>query len=150
MSSDRASASWRRWPRIGLLASPVVVIVLAATSVVALPGCGKPGYCSSRSDLEQSIKGVADVNVLQSGGLQQLRTQLQKVESDARKLVDSAKSDFPSQSQALQSSVSKLKSDLEALPSSPTPQQLAAVLPDGQALVKAFRDFKAATDSKCS
>lgn len=120
---------------------------------LALAGCGgssKPGYCSDRTNLEQSVKGVGDVNVLQSGGIKQLQSQLQKVETDASTLVKSAKSDFPSETSAIDSSVAALKKAAQALPSSPTPTEVATLAGDAKSVVTAFQNFKKASDSKCS
>ena len=127
--------------------------VLAVTGVVALGGCGgsdKPGYCSDRSDLESAIKDIGNVKVTQSGGLQDLKTQLQTVETDAKNLVNSAKSDFPEQTNAISASVNKLKTDVGQLPSSPTPQQAVTIATDLKGTVDAVNAFKSATDSKCS
>lgn len=126
------------------------VALLAIAPTVAVSGCGKPQYCSDRSNLEQSVKGIGDVKLLQSGGLKNLQAQLQKVESDARALAGSAKSDFASQTKAIESSVSTLKTDVQQLPSSPTPAQLSRVVSDVKAVGTAFGDFKDATSSKCS
>jgi hypothetical protein len=117
--------------------------------VSACGGSSKPGYCSDRSNLEQAIKDVGNVKVAQSGGLSQLKSQLQKVETSANTLVSSAKSDFPTETGALSSSVSKLKSDVQGLPSSPSPQQLAATAADAKSVVTSFQNLKKATDSKC-
>ena len=130
-----------------------VLAVAPLAIALALGGCGgssKPGYCSDRSTLEQSVKDVGNVNVLQSGGVKQLQTQLQKVETDASTLVSSAKSDFPSETSAIDSSVSSLKTAIEGLPSSPSPSQLATVATDAKAVVTSFQNFKKASDSKCS
>jgi hypothetical protein len=131
----------------------VIAALIAAAAVMAPAGCGgsdKPQYCSDRSNLEQSVKDLGNVKLLASGGVEQLQSQLAKVESDARALSSSAKSDFPSESNAIQSSVSTLKTALQGLPSSPTPQQLTGVVADVKAVGTAIQNFDEATDSKCS
>lgn len=128
----------------------VVVALLAAGAVMALAGCGKPQYCSDRSTLQQSVSGLNDVQVTQSGGVDRLKTQLTKVESDANALAKSAKSDFPSESSSVQSSVKSLKSAVQALPASTSRQLLVTVAASVKATVAAFDNFKTATDSKCS
>jgi len=128
----------------------VVVALLAAGAVMALAGCGKPQYCSDRSTLQQSVSGLNDVQVTQSGGVDRLKTQLTKVESDANALAKSAKSDFPSESSSVQSSVKSLKSAVQALPASTSRQLLVTVAANVKATVAAFDNFKTATDSKCS
>jgi|tagenome__1003787_1003787.scaffolds.fasta_scaffold19990560_2 hypothetical protein len=123
----------------------------AACLALLLAGCGsgKPDYCSNRSDLEASVKGLTDVQALKSGGVDELKSRLSTVQSDATKVVDSAKSDFPSQTSAISSSLANLKSALQALPSNPTPAQLAAVATSGKALVTSVNDFMQASGSKC-
>ena len=116
-------------------------------------GCGgsdKPKYCSDRSSLEQSVKDLGNVNVLQSGGVNQLKSQLGKVESDANAVVSSAKGDFPSETSAIQSSVSSLKSSLAGLPSSPSAQQVVAVGVGAKSVVTSTQTFVDASKSKCS
>ena len=77
----------------------------ATVVVIALAGCGssKPGYCTDRTNLENSVKGLTSLNV--SSGLSGLEAQLKKIQSDATTLVNSAKSDFPTETSALKSSV---------------------------------------------
>jgi hypothetical protein len=130
--------------------APLAALPAAALIAVVLAGCGKPAYCEDRSNLENSIKGITDVKVVQSGGVQQLKSQLGKVESDAKALVSSAKNDFAAESNAIESSVTQLKTAIGALPSSPSPQQVVTVTADAKAVVTAFQKFKDATDSKCS
>jgi hypothetical protein len=128
------------------------VAVLAA--VVALGACGggssKPAYCSARGDLEQSIKDLGNVKVAQQGGAQKLKDQLGTIESNANKVVSSAKGDFPSETSSIQSSVSSLKTTLQKLPSSPSASQVAAVATSAKGLASSVQSFVKATDSKCA
>lgn len=149
MRSHRAGTTPRRPSR---RAAPVAIALVAAAGIL-LTACGgsdKPGYCSDRSALQQSVGDLRNVEVLQSGGVKRLQSQLQKVETDAKGLASSVKSDFPSESDAIQSSVSALKSAVQGLSANPSPQQLATVAADVKGVATAFQGFKAATDSKCS
>jgi hypothetical protein len=133
-------------------ARPVVAAAAAALALL-VAGCGgsdKPAYCSDRSDLEASVKSLGNVSELTSGGLSGLQSKLSKVDSDARKLVDSAKSDFPSETDAISSSVSKLDSSVRGLPSNPSAAQLTAVGVNVKAVATSVSDFTQATSSKCS
>lgn len=126
--------------------------VAAAAVVAALAGCGgsdKPGYCSDRGNLEQSVKDLEKIKVLQSGGVQKLKSQLQKVRSSASATVTSAKDDFPSETSQIDSSISSLKTTVEALPSSPKAPELAAVAANAKAVVTAVQGFAEASASKC-
>jgi hypothetical protein len=132
---------------------PVMLIVLVAGAAVALvaAGCGgsdKPAYCSDVSDLQQSVADLKGIQ-LQSGALSTLQTDLQTVQSNADAVVSSAKADFPSQTSALQSSVSSLSTAIQKLPSSPTPQQVAALVPKINSTVTAAQGLQSATNSAC-
>jgi len=124
---------------------------VALAAVVLLAGCGgsgKPAYCSDRSNLESSIKGLTILNT--SSGMSGLETQLKTIQSDANKLVSSAKSDFPSQTNAIETSVAALQSAVKALPSNPSTTQLAPVATAAASVVSSVKSFMDATSSNCS
>ena len=129
----------------------VAAVCLAAAGLVALAGCGgssKPAYCSDRSNLESSVKGLTNLNT--SSGLSGLEAQVKTIQSDATKVVDSAKSDFPSQTSAIKSSVAALQSAVKALPSQPSASQLAPVATAAASVVSSVKSFTDATSSSCS
>lgn len=96
------------------------------------------------------MKGLRDVKLTESGGVDRLRSQLEKVQSDAKQVTSSAGSDFPSETDELESSVSALETSVRALPSSPSAEELRGVVPEVAAVGGALRGLKTATDSKCS
>jgi hypothetical protein len=124
----------------------VPLVLAAAATAVALAGCGsgKPAYCTDRTDLQNSVKGLT------SAGISGLKTQLKQVQSDATTLVSSAKSDFPSETSAITSSVDALKNSLSALPSSPSAAQIVIVTRDASSVVSSVKSFVDASNSKCS
>ncbi len=126
------------------------VASLATVSAIAFVGCGDPDYCSDRSNLEQSVKGLTDVQLTESGGVDRLKSQLDEVQSDAKQVASSANSDFPSETDQLESSVSTLEKSVQALPPSPSSEQLKALAPQVTAVAGASRRFVTATDSECS
>jgi hypothetical protein len=71
------------------------------------------------------------------------------VQTNADAVVSSAKADFPSQTSALQSSVSSLSKTIKKLPPSPTAQQLLPLAPEISSVVTAAQDFSSATSSAC-
>ena len=77
-------------------------------------------------------------------------SQLKQIQSDATTLVDSAKSDFPSETGAITSSVSALKNSVTALPSSPSAAQIATATKDAASMVSSVKSFVDASNSKCS
>jgi hypothetical protein len=128
----------------------LVLAVAVAVGGLALTACGddKPDYCSDRSNLSDSVDTLkSDV----SGGadLSTLQSDIAKVQTDAETVVSSAKDDFPSETSGLDSSVADLKSSIDALPPSPSPQDLLGLLPQATAAIAAVNRFTSATASKC-
>jgi hypothetical protein len=128
----------------------LLLACLAALALSALAGCGssKPAYCTSRSNLENSVKGMTSLNA--SSGVSALQSQLNKIQSDATALVNSAKGDFPTETSAIKSSVDSLVSAAKGLSSSPSPAQIAAVAGAASSVVSSVKSFTDATSSKCS
>jgi hypothetical protein len=139
-SRAQAGCAWMR----------LAVVMVAAVTLIALAGCGnsKPSYCSDRTNLENSVKGLTSLN--SSSGISGLQTQLAKIESDATSLVNAAKSDFPTETSAVKSSVDALQSALKALPSSPSATQIAAIAADAGSVVSSVKSFVDTSKSKCS
>jgi hypothetical protein len=125
---------------------------LAAVAIaVALAGCGgssKPSYCSQTANLKKSVQDLGSVNIIQ-GGTSALTSALSTVESNAQAVVSSAKSDFPSQTAAINSSVKALKQSAQQLSSSPKPAVIAQVPGQISAVVTSVQNFSSATSSKC-
>jgi hypothetical protein len=136
------------WSRSGV--GLAAVALLASVLVMVLAGCGKPGYCSDRTNLEQSVKDLGNVKLTESGGVDRLKSQLKKIQSDTKQVVSSAKSDFPSETDQLNSSVSALEKSAQALPSSPSASELKGLVTEVAAVAGASQTFVSATDSKCS
>jgi hypothetical protein len=121
---------------------------LIAVGSVSL-GCGssKPEYCSKTDDLQEALSTMkGDVT---GGKVSAIQPDVKTVRNDVEAVVNSARSDFPSQTQALDSSVSKLTAAVEALPSSPSVSDVVRLAGDVEGATTAVRDFKAATSSKC-
>jgi hypothetical protein len=134
----------RRLWGLALLACAVAVLVIAVT------GCGssKPAYCSDRTNLQNSVKGLKSVDL--KGGLSGVRSQLNKIQSDATALVGSAKSDFPSQTSAITTSVQTLTGAVKTLSTTPSVAQVAKIAADVSAVSSSVTAFADATSSKCS
>jgi prophage DNA circulation protein len=122
---------------------------LVAVAVLAVAGCGssKPSYCTDRTNLENSIKGLTSLNA--SSGISGLQAQLQKIQSDANSTINSAKGDFPNETSALKSSVTSLENAVKGVTSSPTPSQIASIATAASGVVTAVNNFENASKSKC-
>jgi septal ring factor EnvC (AmiA/AmiB activator) len=139
--------------KVRLHVVPTLAVALAAAALIAV-GCGDddddtPAYCSNVSDLQQSIDELPESVQLESGALSTLQTDVQDVQSNIDAVVSSAKQDFPSETSALESSVSSLSATIEKLPPSPTPQQLLSLAPEIDNVVTSAEDLSSATSSAC-
>ena len=124
--------------------------MVVSLAVIAVAGCGssKPSYCSDRTNLQNSVKGLTSLSL--SSGVSGLESQLKKIQTDATTVVSSAKSDFPSQTSAIKSSVDALKSAVKAIPASPSAGQIATIAADAASVVSSVQGFSDASSSKCS
>ena len=116
-----------------------------------LVGCSssKPAYCTDRTNLQNSVKGLSSIDLTSSGGISSLTSQVKTIASDADALVSSAKSDFPDQTSAISASVDALKSSVATLTSSPSAGQIATVTKDAANVVSSVKSFTNATSSQC-
>jgi hypothetical protein len=126
--------------RLSSFLAPVTV------AAVLLAGCGssKPSYCSKVSDLKKSVENLTSVTSV-SG----LTNQLSTIETKAKDTVNAAKSDFPSETSAVTSSVNALQATVKQLPQSPSAAQIATLTKQAGATVTAVKDLANATSSKC-
>ena len=135
----------------GAASTLVLLAFTAAAVVVALAGCSssKPAYCTDRTNLQNSVKGLTSVSLTSSSGVSSLKSQIDTIQSDATTLVNSAKSDFPSETSAITSSVDALKGSVGALSSSPSTAEIATVTKDAATVVSSVKSFQDASNSKC-
>jgi hypothetical protein len=129
----------KRW-----LPLPLVVLTVAVSAC----GGSKPGYCGDRQDLRDAVDQLSGIRLRESG-VGALRDQLKTVQAAANTVVASAKSDFPDETAAIRSAVDGLSSAVQAVPSSPSPGDIAKVGAAAAATVQAVKAFDAATSEKC-
>jgi hypothetical protein len=125
-------------------------LVVAAALAVA-PGCGgddAPGYCSELTELEQSVRDLGDVDVV-NGGLDAVREALDRVDENARSVVDSAKDDFPEETDAISQATADLETTAGELTESPTAQEGARLVGDVEEVVSSVDAFVDAAGSEC-
>lgn len=127
----------------------VLGLSLAAVLLASCGGSSKPSYCSSLTNLQDSIKALPSTNVVQNG-LGGLKSAVAKIESNAQAVVNDAKGDFPNETNALKSSVDTLSATVKQAASSPSASTLAQIPGQASAVVSAVDSFASATKSKCS
>jgi hypothetical protein len=121
---------------------------MAAASLSACGGSGKPSYCSSVNDLKKSIKDLSSTNVL-SNGVSSLEAALTTIVSNAEKAVSDAKSAFPSETSAVKSSVDALSSSVKNISGTPTAANIVTIGQQVSAVVSSIDSFTKAASSKC-
>ena len=121
-------------------------VALLAVAGIAVASCGssKPAYCDNVSKLKGSVSGISV-----SGGISGLKTQIDQIAGDAKTVVSSAKSDFPGETSAVNSSITQLQTDVKGITSSPSASQLAAAASAAKRVVTSVDSFVSATKSKC-
>jgi len=126
--------------RLSSLLAPV------ALAAVLLAGCGssKPAYCSKVSDLKKSVQALTSVTSVSA-----LTSQLGTIESNAKDAVAAAKSDFPSETTAVKSSLDALQTTVKQLPQSPSAAQIATLAKQAGTALTSVQDLASATSSKC-
>jgi hypothetical protein len=131
----------------------LAVVIAAGLLVGSLAGCGsetKPGYCSDVSDFQTAVNDLTEVRPVQDGTTA-VRSAVQKVADTGRAAVESAKSEYRDEAQAVEQSLSALGTTLKQLGDPETAKQAAVQVPEQASAVKtAADDFKSATDSKCN
>lgn len=125
----------------------VSVVAIAAVALSACGGDDKPAFCADRSSFESSVNEIP--KLVSEGNLSDLRSQVETVETEAGTLADSARNDYPQETDAIESSVESLRTSIEDLPQDPEPAQLAALGVEAATAISAVTNFINATNSDC-
>ncbi|MEI6793437.1 MAG: hypothetical protein WCK97_09430 [Actinomycetes bacterium] len=134
-----------------LTAAPFLSIAcIAAVAAVTLPGCGKPEYCAKKTDFDSSVTTLTHVSLAPPDPTV-VETDITNVQNAGTAMINAAKSDFPSQSSALENAITSVVAtgktltttkDLTATGLTLTAQLLT--------LNSAWSSFKTATNDACS
>ncbi len=129
--------------------SLAVTLCVLAVSALLATGCGdsKPSYCSKADQLELAVKDLSEIDL--SKGVTSVTSAASKVETSATAAVDAAKTDFPTETGRIESSVSTLKTAVDQLPRSPSASQIATLALDIRSVVSAVNGFVSQTKKKC-
>ena len=126
------------------------VACIAAVAAVTLPGCGKPEFCAKKTEFNSSVTTLTSVSLTPPDPTV-VFNDITNVQNAGTAMINAAKSDFPSQSTALENAVNDvvatgktltMTTDLTA-----TGVTLAAQL---LTLKSAWSSFQTATDNSCN
>src|SRR5579872_844653 len=113
------------WARILFACAGAVGLIAVAACGSTTTSSTRPAYCADRTNLQKSVKGLTSLNP--SAGVSGLETQVNKVKTNANNLADATKSAFPSQSNALNSSITALQNSARSLASNPSAANIGTV-----------------------
>jgi hypothetical protein len=132
---------WRRWVLV-----PAAALVLATLAA----GCSssKPAYCTAASQLKTSVQDLGNVNI-NIHDLSSVNTAVSKVQADAKTFASEAKSAYPSQTTALQNSLSSLETAVKSAMSQPSVTTVAAVVSSVTQVKTASDNAQTAVKGKC-
>ena len=142
MRARSREGRWSAWVRVS-------VVMFVAVALVAISGCGgssKPAYCSDRSNLENSVKGLT--SAASSADISGLKSQVTKIQSDASLSLRQER--LPQPDQRRQVVGRRAPERVTALPASPSAAQIAAIAKSATAVVSSVKSFSDASKSKCS
>jgi hypothetical protein len=130
------------------MAKKVTLTLLFAMAFAGLACGGDPDFCSDVSELEQSVRGLGDVDVV-AGGTNALSDALRRVEDQAEATIESAKDDFPEETSSMSDALASLRKSAGELSESPTAEDIAPVATDVAAMVTSVQEFIDASESEC-
>ena len=149
---------------------PVQLRWLLVVGAVALAGCGssgssnagssqpqasttassKPAYCASLENLKASVRAIPGLSEIKQNGTSSLDAAVAKVKTNATAVVNDAKTQFKSQTSALDSAIGTLATSVSQLAKPPTVAQLKALRPQLSAVGTAARELESSASPKCS
>jgi hypothetical protein len=129
-----------------------LVPTLAVAGCALLSACGgsdKPAYCSDVDNFKDAVSGLTSVDVSQNG-VSAISAAVDKVTTSGQTLVDSAKSEFGAQANALKASITALAATAQQL-GDPSTQKaaLAAIPAEAVAVNSAYQSLATAVKDKC-
>ena len=129
------------------------LLFLAAVLVLSglAAGCSssKPAYCTAATNLKTSVSNLGNVDVAKNG-LSSLQTALTSVQTSANTFASDAKSAYPSQTTALQNSLSNLESAIKSAQGQRSVTAAAAVVPAVTQVKNSASALQSAVSGKCS
>ena len=134
-----------------LSAAPFLsVACIAAVAAVTLPGCGKPEFCAKTTEFNSSVTTLTSVS-LDPPDPTEISTDISNVQDAGTSMINAAKSDFPSQSTALENALNDVVATGKTLTTS-TDLTATGLTLGAQLLVlnSAWNSFKTATNDSCS
>ena len=109
------------------------LVLTAATFVMlsaSLVACGDdtPAVCGSAEQLQSSVDELKDIDVTETNGLDEFKSQVETIDGDLDQLTNDAKSEFSSQVDAVATTFEALEASVQAATADPSADTLAAAV----------------------
>jgi hypothetical protein len=128
---------------------PTLAVAGACAFLGACGGDDKPAYCSDVDNFKDAISGLTSPNVAENG-VSGVTTAVNKVQTSGKALVESAKSTFPTQTSALNTSLTALGATVKQLGNSSTREAAVRAIPaQAIAVNSAYQSLATAAKDKC-
>jgi hypothetical protein len=137
----------RQGPRIWALL-PAAVLVLCGLAAGCSSTPSKPAYCTAASQLKTSVHDLGNITV-NANTLSSVSTAVSKVRADAKTFAREAESAYPSQTTALENSLSSLDSAVKSARAQPSVTTVAAVVSSVAQVKTAADNVQSAVKGKC-
>jgi uncharacterized phage infection (PIP) family protein YhgE len=121
----------------------------AAKATATAVSNAKPSYCAGLSDLESSVKALANTNV-RKNGTDALKANISQVQTQATAVVSQAKSDFADETSAVKTSLDTLSASVKQLAANPTASQLALLPAQLSSVSTAITNLGNAASTRCT
>ena len=134
--------------RTWLLLMAAVLVLSGLAAGCSSSGSTKPAYCAAASQLKTSVQDLGNITVNLSD-LGSVNTAVSKVSSDAKTFASEAKSAYPSQTTALNNSLSGLETAIKSALSHPSLTTVAAVGSSITQVKTSASNLQKAASGKC-
>ena len=109
------------------------LVLTAATFVMlsaSLVACGDdtPAVCGSAEQLQSSVDELKDIDVTETNGLDEFKSQVETIDGDLDQLANDVQSEFSSQVDAVATTFVALEASVQAAIADPSADTLAAAV----------------------
>ena len=130
------------------LALTAATVVMLSASLVAC-GDDTPAVCGSANQLKSSVEEVKDIDVTDTNGIDELKSQLETIDGDLDQLTNDAKQEFSSQVDAVTTTFEALKASVQAATENPSAETLAAAATAWSAFSTSVKTLISDVQSTC-
>ena len=130
------------------LALTAATVVMLSASLVAC-GDDTPAVCGSANQLKSSVEEVKDIDVTETNGIDELKSQLETIDGDLDQLTNDAKQEFSSQVDAVTTTFEALKASVQAATADPSADTLAAAATAWSAFSTSVKTLISDVQSTC-